>query len=130
MGRWLRGQTIKVMSILLNNEELPDWFHYPDNFLRIVEQGLLDFDPWIILTGAQLRTRFSGIKERFPTRELVPFARREDNDDVACWDKDKPGAVMIIHDFSGLGYENKVELHSFWDWLRSALEATIEYEGN
>lgn len=114
---------------LFTRSESPGWFHYPEQFLRIVDQGLLDFDPWIILQGERLRTRFRGIKERYPERQLVPFARREDNDDVACWEKGRAG-VVIIHDFASPGYELKQELASFWDWLRSALEATIEYEGS
>ena len=113
---------------LLTQTERPKWFDYPQDFLRIVEeQKLLDFDPWIVMRGDQLRTCFNGLKERYPTRELVPFARREDNDDVACWDKNK--GVVIIHDFASPGYESKQELSSFWDWLRGALEATIEYDG-
>lgn len=113
---------------LLTPPEFPDWFSYPEEFLRIVDQGLLDFDPWIILQGERLRIRFRGINERYPERNLVPFSRREDNDDVACWEKGKSG-VVIIHDFASPGYELKQEMDSFWDWLRSALEATIEYEG-
>ncbi len=116
------------MKRLLDKNELPEWFTYPANFLRVVEQELLDFDPWIVLQGKQLVTRFSGIKERYPGRSLIPFARREDNDDVACWDKQKPGIVVIIHDFSSPGYENKEEFSCFWNWLRSALEATISFE--
>ena len=113
---------------LLTQAEKPEWFDYPQDFLRIVEeQKLLDFDPWIVMQGDQLRTRLNGLKERYPARELVPFARREDNDDVACRDSKK--GVVIIHDFASPGYENKEELSGFWDWLRSALEATIEYEG-
>ncbi|BCL73503.1 hypothetical protein TUMSATVNIG1_54790 [Vibrio nigripulchritudo] len=117
-----------MSELLLSESELPSWFNYPREFLRIIDQGLLDFDPWIVLQGDQLRTRFKGLQERYPERELVPFARREDNDDVACWDKGKEG-VVIIHDFSSSGYENKQYMNSFWDWLRSALEATIEYDG-
>jgi hypothetical protein len=112
---------------LLTQREKPEWFDYPQAFLRIVEdQKLLDFDPWIIMQGEQLRSRLNGLKMRYPTRQLVPFARREDNDDVACWDSKK--RVVIIHDFASPGYETKLELNCFWDWLRSALEATIEYE--
>lgn len=32
---------------LLSQPETPEWFNYPEEFLRIVDQGLLDFDPWI-----------------------------------------------------------------------------------
>ncbi|UHM89759.1 hypothetical protein [Rahnella victoriana] len=117
------------MEKLLTDSELPTWFSYPDSFKRIFEQGLIDFDPWIIMDDARLRVRYEGIKKRYPSRELIPFARREDNDDVACWERSKNGKVIIIHDFASEGYEDVKELDSFWDWLRSALEATIEYGG-
>ncbi len=116
------------MERLLKEDELPDWFDYPHELLRIVNQEIIDLDPWIILQGDQLRTRFDGIKNRYPSRALVPFARREDNDDVACWDKDYPGKVVIIHDFASSGYEQKEEFENFWDWFRSAIEVMIEYE--
>ncbi|EDU5947446.1 hypothetical protein GOO49_004573, partial [Salmonella enterica] len=58
---------------------------YPDSFKRIFKQGLLDFDPWIIMENENLRTRYEGLKKRYPTRDLVPFARVDGNDDVACW---------------------------------------------
>lgn len=116
------------MKQLLNEEELPVGFYYPAGFKRIVSQGLLDFDPWVILQDDKLTTRFNGIKNRYPSRKLIPFARREDNDDVACWEVNKPGKVIIIHDFASEGFENIKEIESFWGWLRSAVEATIEYD--
>lgn len=115
-----------MTNLLLTNEEINNNFTYPQEFLRIVEQNLLDFDPWIILQGERLRIRYQGLQDRYPNRLLIPFARREDNDDVACWEvgNDK---IFIIHDYSTQGYENKKEIDNFWDWLREALEATIEY---
>lgn len=117
------------MNKLLSENELPEGFIYPSDFLRIVQQGLVDFDPWIILQDKQLRTRYIGINQRFPNKSLVPFARREDNDDVACWQPNDIDSVYVIHDFSTLGYEKKIKL-SFWDWLRQALEDTINYSGD
>lgn len=112
---------------LLNQKDVPSWFSYPDEFVRIVNQGLLDFSPWIVLQGALLKERFYGLADKYPNRNLVPFARREDNDDVACWEKNEV-KVVVIHDFSSEGFECKEYYDSFWDWLRSALEATIEYQ--
>lgn len=43
------------MEQLLTKTEIPEWFSYPREFLRIVEQNLLNFDPWIILEGERLR---------------------------------------------------------------------------
>lgn len=37
-------------------------FSYPDSFKRIFKQGLLDFDPWIIMGNENLRTRYVGLK--------------------------------------------------------------------
>lgn len=117
------------MKKLLAVNELPEWFSYPPEFIRIVDQGLIDFDPWIIMENERLRNRYEGVRKRYPARDLIPFARREDNDDIACWEKGKPGKVVIIHDFASDGYENVEEFGNFWDWLRSALEATINYDG-
>jgi hypothetical protein len=117
------------MEKLLTDNELPAWFSYPDSFKRIFKQGLLDFDPWIIMENENLRTRYEGLKKRYPTRELIPFARMDGNDDIACWEKNKNGKIIIIHDYASEGYENVREFDNFWDWLRSALEATIEYDG-
>lgn len=40
----------------------------------------------------------------YPGRSLVPFACRQDNDDVACWDLDQGrGRVVIVHDFKSPG---------------------------
>lgn len=116
------------MAQLLSTNEIPDWFSYPPQFLRIVEQGLLNFDPWVILDGDRLRKHYLGLQERYPERDIVPFARREDNDDIMCWEKGHTDEVIIIHDFASKGYENAGKFNSFWDWLRAAIEATIEYD--
>lgn len=114
-----------VMEILLNQSEMPAGFHYPPEFLAIVRQKLLDFDPWIILTKERLRTRTQGLRERYPARELVPIAKREYNDDLACFEKNK--GVVIIHDFASPGFEGGQTHIPFWDWLRLALEDIIAY---
>ncbi len=111
--------------MLLNKIELPEWFDYPSDFLTVVDQGLVNFDPWIILTNERLRLRFEGIKERYPNRNLIPFARREDNDDLACFEKDN--RVVIIHDFASSGWEGGGNSIIFWDWLRMVIEDMIDY---
>ncbi|WP_301130555.1 hypothetical protein [Streptomyces cacaoi] len=114
------------MCDLLSESELPDGFAYPPEFLRVVELGLTDLEPWWIFDGQQLRTRMSGLKSRYPERNLVPFARREDNDDVACWDITE-GNVAVIHDFSSSGRELRQRYPDFNAWLRQAIEDLIEH---
>ena len=112
--------------MLLKESERYNWFNYPNSLLTLTDKGLLDFDPWVILTNDSLINRYKGLKNRYPNRELVPFARREDNDDVACFEgsNDK---IVIIHDYASEGYESSSGPMSFWDWFRLVIEVFIEY---
>jgi hypothetical protein len=115
------------MADLLGVSDLPDGFSYPPEFIRVVELGLVDLEPWWILVGDLLRERTAGLAKRYPERRLVPFARRQDNDDVACWDLDS-GKVTVIHDFASPGYEAREVLDDFYSWLRGAIEDLIAFE--
>ncbi|HET6293163.1 MAG TPA: hypothetical protein VFG33_07310 [Kribbella sp.] len=116
------------MSRFIADQDLPAGFSYPASFLRVVELGLVDLEPWCILDGERLNERYRGLQERYQARELVPFARRQDNDDVACWDVSEGSKVLIIHDFADLGWELRQVLPSFYAWLRQAVEDLIEFE--
>lgn len=115
------------MTELLTPEELPPTFEYPAEFVRIVELGLVNLEPWWIEGGNTLRQRASGLKLRYPTRALVPFASRQDNDDLACWDLSEPGRVVIVHDFARPGWEAQGEWPDFYSWLRQAVEDLIDW---
>lgn len=113
---------------LFSNEELPPGFSYPRQFQRIVELGLLDLQPWYVLHGTVLRDTKAGLAERYPERRLVPFARRQDNDDVACWQAGQKESVYVIHDFASAGWEQSAYFDSFYDWLRQAIEDLIDFD--
>lgn len=115
------------MVELLSQEELPPDFEYPPEFIRVVELGIVNIEPWEILSGRPLRLRNTGLKERYPNRILVPFADRQDNDDVACWEIGVPG-VVVIHDFASPGWEARESFASFYEWLRRAIEDLIEFD--
>lgn len=66
------------------------------------------------------------MSERYPNRKLIPFAKRTDNDDVACFEIENPGKVEIIHDFAEPGWEQRVEYPDFWNWFKSAIDEFIE----
>jgi len=116
------------MNDLINKNNLPEWFEYPNSFLKIVEQNLIDLSPWHILTGELLKSKVQGLKERYPKSSLIPFARRYDNDDVACWEKSDPTKVIIIHDFASEGWEKRQTYDDFWSWFRNAIEEMIEFD--
>src|SRR5262245_22245576 len=113
------------MTKLLEDEELPPGITYPTPLRRLIARGIQNLEPWYVFDAAQARERLRGLRDRFPTRILLPFARREDNDDVACFDQQVPGKVVIIHDFSLEGFEQREILADFYSWLRKAFEDMI-----
>lgn len=116
------------MQDILTNDELPDGFRYPKEHLRLFDQRLTNLYPWVLLYGDELRTTFSGLKRRYPKRVLIPIAARVDCDDVACWEIDRPGNVVVIHDFASAGFEQKREFESIWDWLKYVIDEMAEFE--
>ncbi len=114
------------MADLLSLTDLPDGFEYPRGFVHVVELALTQLQPWWIIDGERLRERYEGLQKRYPARVLVPFAVRQDRDDVACFDVDR-GRVSIVHDFAEPGYEQRDELPDFYAWLRQAIEDLIEF---
>jgi hypothetical protein len=103
-------------------------FDYPQEFLSIVERQLIDLNPWSILVGEHLLDKFHGIKKRYPNNDVVPFARRWDNDDVACFNLADNKNIIIIHDYGDSNWTNRPVFDSFWDWFRKAIEDLIEFE--
>lgn len=131
MAPWLSLRTHRVpRQKLLTAEELPCEFFYPGEFLRVAGLELAELEPWWIFGGSPLRQRFAGLAERYPQRRLVPFARREDCDDVACWDLDA-GDVVVIHDFARPGWEGRSgeRYPDFEAWLRAAIGGPLPREG-
>jgi len=69
-----------------------------------------------------------GLTERYPGTHLLPFAKREDNDDVAYFELESPGKVVIIHDFASDGWERREVLDDLYAWIRRAVEDMIEFD--
>lgn len=102
-------------------------FKYPEEFLRIIELNLIDYDRWYIMSEKHVLSKISGLKKRYPNRKLIPFAKRVDNNDVACFEIEKEGTVQIIHDFSLSGYEQTDQYDSFWLWFQDSINELIEF---
>lgn len=107
---------------LLDKSDTPDWFAYPTDFIQAIDEGLYDIGAWQILEGKWLKVRFDGMKKRFPELDLVPFARRVDSDDVACWARDTYPHIQIIHDFCTPGWEKRETYPCFQSWRKAAEE--------
>ena len=112
---------------LLRPEDLDVRLAYPAGIKRVVEQGLIHLVPWHIMDREQATQRIRGLRQRYRTR-YVPFAWRQDNDDIACLDPERAGRVVVVHDFANDGYERRRDFDSFWDWFRAAVEDMIAFE--
>lgn len=105
----------------------PRNFEFPEEFTRIVNLNLTNIEPWYILESNQLEDKMDGLKKRYPARALIPFARRTDNDDVACFEVGKLPQILVIHDFASTGWEQHEVYDTFWDWLRKAIDDMINF---
>ena len=114
--------------MIIDKSKLPENFEYPKGFLKVIALGLLDFGVWELFKYSSAGTRMNGLKERYPDFQLIPFARRGDNDDVACFEVGKGDTVIIIHDYSDSAYKNRIEYDCFWNWFKDIIEVMIEFE--
>lgn len=113
---------------LPDESRLPNGFDYPQEFLKVVRLNLVNLDPWILMDEDQIISRLEGLKKRYPKRILIPFARRIDNDDVACFELGKDDEVQVIHDFASQGFEQRKAFESFWEWFKEAIDEMIEFD--
>jgi hypothetical protein len=112
---------------LLEATDLDVAVRLPDGLRRVAEQNLVDIAPWHVMPRELALRRLKGLRERY-SRKYVPFARRQDNDDLACIDPARPSEVVVVHDFAGEGSEVRVRFDSFWDWFRAAVDEMIAFE--
>ena len=100
---------------------------WPEGLVRIVSQNLVDLTPWHVMPRDLALTRLRGLRQRY-SRQYVPFAYRQDNDDIACIDPARPDEVVIVHDFASDGFELRQRFDSFWAWFRVAVDDMITFE--
>ncbi|MGH3544593.1 MAG: hypothetical protein ACRDPW_01470, partial [Mycobacteriales bacterium] len=114
------------MAELIPVTDIPAGFDYPSEFIRTVDFGLISLEPWWILTGERLHFTLSGLRRRYLTQIYIPFAARQDNDDIACW-TEVATEVVVVHDFASAGDEQQGRFPDFHAWLRRAVDDYIEW---
>lgn len=115
------------MVVLLPPEILPQSFEYPTEYLRVVELGILEIEPWMLLVGGDLLEYQIELSKRYPERTLILIAAKTSNDDVACWDVDE-GGVAIVHDYASPGWEQRGRYSDFKAWIRAAFDEFLDFE--
>jgi hypothetical protein len=121
------GGDEKMLNELLEIQNKFHGFSYPKAYIKAIELNLVDLDIWYIMDDKQVLLRLDGLQKRYPKRKLVPFARRDDNDDIACFEIDGGGKVIIIHDYANEGWEQRKEFSDFWCWFESAIKDMVAY---
>ncbi len=101
-------------------------FDYPEGFEKLIDLGLVDFDSWYLFHSSFLEERYKGLKKRYPERKLIPFARLDGTDDIACFEIGRGGKVEIIHDFADSGWEQRGEFQTIWEWLGFVVNILIK----
>lgn len=107
----------------------------PAGYAWLLDRGWVGFEPF---TGLQPwhyveADSWFSVKERWPhgpsDRELVLFARRQDNDDLACFELGREGVerVVVIHGWTSSGYDIGSVHASFWDWLKASIDDVAEW---
>lgn len=101
-------------------------FSYPEEFLYIIDLNLINFEIWSFFSYESALSRMKGLKTRYPEGKVVPFAKRNDNDDIACFDIETR-EVFVIHDFSCDGYKNRKVYRDFQTWFKVCIDDMFEY---
>jgi len=104
----------------------------PPEYVWLVQHRTLGFDaftqfePWHFCDVAEIEP----LAKRWPAaklkQDLIPFARMQGSDDLACFEFVDRRVVRVWHIHYDLGPPIYVEFHqeypSIWDWLHAALD--------
>ena len=114
-------------EFLLPQSEAPEWFAYPKGLVELIRGGRKDLTPWHLMGISRVRKAIPALQDRFG-RQVVPFAYRQNNDDIAVFEKGFGEKVVVIHDFADMGSETEEEYPDFAAWLSAVEEEAKEWE--
>lgn len=100
---------------------------YPDALERLISLKLINFDLWYLMTKEQATVILEQLKRQCSSTELIPFARRGDTEDIACFEIRNNEKVVVLKKCEYLGYRPRQEYGSVWDWFRDAVETMIAF---
>jgi hypothetical protein len=111
---------------------------YPKEYNWVVERGLAGFGPF-----TQLQPWFFTPKDQsfWATKQwnhsldkdLFVFARRQDNDEFACFSFDVDGnleGIVVVQGWIEDGFEVLREFSSFWEWFKFVIDDISDWIGD
>lgn len=110
---------------------------FPRGYYWLLERGLVSYDdnfgplqPWFYLP----EKHSFWLEERWRQEEInehsFAFAKRQDNDELACMVFNSQGDFLridLIVGWIGDGYELKGRFNSFWDWMKHVVDDIGEW---
>lgn len=109
-------------------------YNYPTEFVKTIQlDPAIDLEPWwfIAYEDGDVNYWYQTLKNLYPKRELIPYAKFNANDDIACFDgNDHSGEpkIFVIHAYASEGWELHRTYESYSDWLDAALKTHKEWE--
>ena len=121
------------MNHFINTNNIQD-FVYPKGFINTTSiTPPIDIEPWWFITFEEgdFNSWYHTLKKLYPKRKLIPFAKFNANDDIACFDgNDNSGnpKVLIIHAYASEDWEHHGSYNDFNEWLNKAIKTHQEWE--
>jgi len=111
----------------LSTDEFELVYNYPDALERLVALRLINFDLWYLMNREQSMVIWKQMSLNCDRKGLIPFARRGDNEDIACFEVANNEKVLVLKNCEYLGYRPRQAFDSVWDWFRDAIELMIAF---
>lgn len=109
---------------------------FPSGYQWLVKRGLVGFapntqlQPWYFLEADNIFDAAQKWSDGvLSDRPLMVFAKRQDNDDLACFyykSRETP-KVAIIEGWIGNNYDVVAIYDSFWEWLKAIIDDIQEW---
>jgi hypothetical protein len=107
---------------------------FPLGYSWLIEKKIIRFEPfsqmepWFFMNREDCfwaTERWDGVTDK----KLYAFAKRQDNDDLACFLHEGATAqkVILIHGWTDSGFEILAEYQDIWEWLKSVIDDINEW---
>jgi len=94
-----------------------------------------DIEPWLFICEFKESSSFwlREVRDRYPARKLVPFAKVNYSDDIVCFYGADPSGdpkIYYVHAFASVGWEDRGYTDSFDEWLKMARIESTRYKAD
>lgn len=115
-----------MAAYLFEDDDLPEGFRFPASFLRLMAATPIPYyQPWWFLTAYRDEARewLQALREDYPSRVLIPFAKYGSEAEIACFDgADLSGNPVVCYVGADMkpGQEDHGRAADFDAWLQDA----------